>query len=230
MDTRAAQDRPQHPCQERGRPPASPPHRHAHLVQARVQLQQTLVLLLQLEEVKLLLELLRLSQVAQHLLGEAAGEAQPDLLHDGSFQPRRSLRQEPVPQVVPATVASIRSGASPSPVAISHPPAGRDSPSPGLTPRHTARQHPSPRPVTSRERASADRQRPWALTAFPSTPEPENQSASTAATPARPSHGLSATCASPPRRIPPHQALWRRADTAPLTGRSARRCGRAPGH
>lgn len=50
-------------------------------------------------------QLLGLHQVAQHLLGEAAGEAQPHLLHHGPFQPGRPLCQQPVPQVQPDTAA-----------------------------------------------------------------------------------------------------------------------------
>ena len=58
---------------------------------------QGLVQLLQAVQVELLLELLRLTQVLQHLLGEAVGEAGADVLDDGIFQPHLGLAQQAVP-------------------------------------------------------------------------------------------------------------------------------------
>lgn len=50
---------------------------------------------------ELLLQLLRLTQVLQHLLGEAVGEAGAYLHYDSSLQPHLALAQQPVTEVVP---------------------------------------------------------------------------------------------------------------------------------
>lgn len=63
---------------------------------------QGLVQLLQPVQVELLLQLLRLAQVLQHLLGEAVWEAGADLLDHRALQPHLALAQQPVAEVIPA--------------------------------------------------------------------------------------------------------------------------------
>lgn len=63
---------------------------------------QVLVQLLQSVQVKLLLQLHRLTQVLQHLLREATWEAAADLIDHRALQPNVPLTQQPVTQVVPA--------------------------------------------------------------------------------------------------------------------------------
>ena len=65
-------------------------------------LQEQLVKPLELEEVELVLQLLGHAQAPQHLLGEAVGEAEADLLQHGPLQPARAQAQETVCHVVPA--------------------------------------------------------------------------------------------------------------------------------
>lgn len=57
-----------------------------------VQVLQIAVKLLQLVQVKLLLQLRRLAQVLEHLLREAAGETAANLLHHRCLQPHVALR------------------------------------------------------------------------------------------------------------------------------------------
>lgn len=95
------------------------------------------------------------------------------------------MRQEPVPQVVPATGASVRSGAGASPVAISHPPGDRGGPGPGLTPRRTGPAAPVSPPCRQGGNVhlqTGSGHKP--STAFPSTRQSrEKQSGSTTAAP-----------------------------------------------
>lgn len=62
---------------------------------------QAAVELLQPVQVKLLLQLGRLTQVLQHLLREATREAAADMIDHSALQPHIPLSQQPVAQVVP---------------------------------------------------------------------------------------------------------------------------------
>ena len=111
-------------------PHPSNPHLSLGALCAQAALQQPPVPLLQPEEAEVPPQLLRLRQVAQHLLREAAGEARPHLLHHSPFQPGGPLRQQPVPQVQPAE-PRVRAASAPRPPAPPQPgraPAGPRSP------------------------------------------------------------------------------------------------------